>query len=223
MSDGRAGLLRDLVLRLLDRADEHDVVPVVQAGSPVLRAVADPYDGWLHDDELARLLDVMRATMHAAPGVGLAGPQVGLPVAIAVLADPGSPDPEVAVVRERPVLPPRTLVNPHYVPLDETRVGFYEGCLSVVGYQAVVARPRRIRLTGQDETGRALDEEVVGWPARIVQHETDHLRGTLYLDRAELRSLSATDATGARWGTPPRPTEAARLLGFPLAGLDVEA
>ncbi|GIG30050.1 peptide deformylase [Cellulomonas marina] len=216
-------VLREAVLRLLDRADDDGVVPIVQAGHPVLRAVAHRYDGWLADDELARLLDVLRATMRAAPGVGLAAPQVGLPVAVAVLADPGSPDPDVALVRERPVLAPRVLVNPRYEALDEERVGFYEGCLSVVGYQAVVARPRRVRLVGQDETGRALDEVVEGWPARIVQHETDHLHGTLYLDRAELRSLSTSDAQGARWAVPARPVEAARLLGFPLAGLDTDA
>ena len=77
-------------------------------------------------------------------------------------------------------------------PVGEELVAFEEGCLSVVGYEAVVARPLRVRLRGQDETGRALDEELGGWPARIVQHETDHLSGTLYLDRADLRTLAST-------------------------------
>jgi peptide deformylase len=85
----------------------------------------------------------------------------------------------------------------------------------VPGWQAVVARPARVRLTGADEHGRPLDEVVTGWPARIVQHETDHLDGTLYLDRAELRSLSTNEAVAALWNRP-APDAAAEALGFSL-------
>jgi peptide deformylase len=87
----------------------------------------------------------------------------------------------------------------------------------VRGWQAVVARHRRVRLTGQDEAGRELDEVVTGWPARIVQHETDHLHGTLYVDRAVMRSLVADSAIGAALAGEPAPTTAARVLGFPFA------
>jgi len=211
--------LRDLVLRLLDSAHGTGTVPIVQAGHPVLRSKALPYDGQLADDELESLVHVMRATMHAAPGVGLAAPQIGLPVAVAVLEDSGPPDGDVAQVRERSPLEFRVLVNPRYVAVDDERRAFYEGCLSVVGYQAVVARPRRVHLVGSDERGRPLDEVLTGWPARIVQHETDHLDGVLYLDRAELRSLAAADALGLRWASEPRPTTAAIALGFELEGL----
>ena len=220
-----AALVREHVLRLLDAgaADPSGTVPVVQAGHPALRLRAVPFDGQVGDDELGALVALMRRTMHAAPGVGLAAPQIGLPLAVAVLADPGAAGTETGTVRERPALPFRVLVNPRYEAVADEgdapeRVGFYEGCLSVVGYQAVVARLRRVHLTGQDVDGTALDEVVEGWPARIVQHETDHLLGTLYLDRAELRSLSATDEIGAHWASEPRPTEAARTLGFPLGG-----
>lgn len=211
--------LRDLVLRLLDAAHGTGTVPIVQAGHPVLRAQALPYDGQLADDELESLVHVMRATMHAAPGVGLAAPQIGLPVAVAVIEDAGPPDGDVGQVRERSPLEFRVLVNPRYSPVDDERVAFYEGCLSVVGYQAVVARPRHVHLVGADERGRSLDEVVSGWPARIVQHETDHLGGVLYLDRAELRSLAAADALGLRWASEPRPTTAARALGFDLGAV----
>ncbi len=217
----RDTLVRDLVRRLLDavrEAGDEALAPIVQAGHPVLRAVATPYDGQVDDAELAELLAVMHRTMVAAPGVGLAAPQLGLPLAVAVVGDPGGLDEETARVRERTPVGHRVLVNPSYAAQGDEPVAFYEGCLSVVGYQAVVARPRVVHLTGLDETGRALDEEVVGWPARIVQHETDHLRGALYLDRAELRSLSATDAWGAHWGTEPVPQAAARTLGFDLPG-----
>ncbi|MCM0639773.1 peptide deformylase [Cellulomonas wangsupingiae] len=216
---GRDRIVRELALRTLEAArvaGPDAVAPIVQAGHPVLRAVASPYDGQLGADELTALLALMDRTMRAAPGVGLAAPQIGLPLALAVVEDPGAGDEEVARVRERPVLAHRVLVNPAYSPVGDDRVGFYEGCLSVVGYQAVVARPRAVHLTGYDETGRALDEVLTGWPARIVQHETDHLNGTLYVDRALPRSLSATDAWGAHWGSEPVPHEAARALGFEI-------
>lgn len=218
-----AAVVREHVLRLLDAAagDPSGTVPIVQAGHPALRTRAQPFDGEVSSEELAALVAVMRRTMHAAPGVGLAAPQIGLPLALAVLADPGAGPTETGAVRERPALPFRVLVNPEYGPVpgeEPERVAFYEGCLSVVGYQAVVPRLRRLRLTGSDAEGTALDEVVQGWPARIVQHETDHLLGTLYLDRAHLRSLSATDDLGAHWASEPRPAEAARLLGFPLEG-----
>lgn len=221
-----ASTVRDAVRRLVDAAasDPSGTVAIVQAGHPALRMRAVPFDGQVDAEELGALVALMRRTMHAAPGVGLAAPQVGLPLALAVLADPGAEGTETGTVRERPALPFRVLVNPAYAPVPEEaataggpeRVAFYEGCLSVVGYQAVVPRLRRLRLTGHDESGAALDEVLSGWPARIVQHETDHLNGTLYLDRAHLRSLSATDELGAHWGTQPRPTEASRALGFPL-------
>lgn len=217
-TSGTSGtVLREQVQRLLDAADaQGGLAPIVQAGHPVLRAVAEPYDGQLDAAELAALVELMRRTMHAAPGVGLAAPQIGLSLALAVVEDPGMLDPDVERVRERPPLPFRVLVNPRYEAAGDERASFYEGCLSVVGYQAVVARHRAVRLTGADEAGNPLDEVLTGWPARIVQHETDHLGGTLYLDRAELRSLSRSDELGARWAGEPRPETAARALGFPL-------
>ena len=210
--------LRDVALWIIEAGSRSadGIAPIVQAGHPALRAVATPFDGQLADDELTALLAVMHRTMRAAPGVGLAAPQLGLPLALAVLEDPGAVSPEHAEAREREPLPYRVLVNPTYTPVDDERVSFYEGCLSVVGYQAVVARARRVHLTATDERGAAVDEVVSGWSARIVQHETDHLGGTLYLDRAELRSLAATDEFGARWAAEPGPTAAARALGFSL-------
>ena len=210
--------LRDTALWIVEAGTRSDtgVAPIVRAGHPALRAVSTPYDGQLSDEELAALLDVMHRTMRDAPGVGLAAPQLGLPLALAVLEDPGTVSEEHALAREREPLPYRVLVNPVYTPVDDERAQFYEGCLSVVGYQAVVARARRVHLTAHDEHGVAVDEVVCGWSARIVQHETDHLGGTLYLDRAELRSLAATDAFGARWSAEPRPDGASHALGFPL-------
>ncbi|MFI8191840.1 peptide deformylase [Streptomyces sp. NPDC085946] len=190
-------------------------LPIVAAGDPVLRRGTAPYDGQLDPALLARFVEALRVTMRAAPGVGLAAPQVGVELRIAVIEDPAPVPEEVRRARGREPLPFRVLVNPSYAPAGTARAAFFEGCLSVPGWQAVVARYARVRLTGQDESGRAVDEEVGGWPARIVQHETDHLDGTLYLDRAELRSLSANRAVAERWSQP-TPEEAARALGFEL-------
>jgi peptide deformylase len=192
---------------------------IVTAGDPVLRQPTVPYDGQLGADLFGRLIEAMRITMHDAPGVGLAAPQVGIPLRLAVIEDPADGlAPENVHARARTPLPFRVLVNPRYEPVGDQIAEFYEGCLSVPGWQAVVSRPLRVRLHGQDEHGRELDEEFHGWPARIVQHETDHLDGTIYLDRAIMRSLSANEHALQRW-TEPSPVRAAAELGFPLRGI----
>ncbi|WP_155054217.1 peptide deformylase [Streptomyces blattellae] len=189
---------------------------IVEAGDPVLRHAAEPFDGQLDSALLARFVAALRSTMHAAPGVGLAAPQVGVELRIAVMEDPAPVPEEVRTARGRVPQPFRVLVNPSYETVGPDRAAFFEGCLGVPGWQAVVARHTAVRLTGEDEYGRPLDEVLSGWPARIVQHETDHLDGTLYLDRAELRSLSSSRATAERWAQP-TPDAAAAALGFRLA------
>ncbi len=206
--------VRDQVLRVLDGPVP---APIVQAGHPVLRAVTQPYDGQLSAAELAALVEVMRTTMREAPGVGLAAPQIGISLALAVVEDPGPVDTEGATARERWPMAFRVLVNPRYEAVGVARAAFYEGCLSVHGWSAVTSRHRTVRLTATDETGSAVDEELTGWQARIVQHETDHLNGRLYIDVAELRSLAATDGMAAVWASEPHPRTAARILGFPLS------
>nr|BFD81284.1 peptide deformylase [Streptomyces sp. Xyl84] len=190
-------------------------LPIVAAGDPVLRHPAEPFDGQLEPALLARFTRALRLTMRAAPGVGLAAPQVGVGLRIAVVEDPAPVPEEVRVARGRVPLPFRVLVNPSYEPVGAERAAFFEGCLSVPGWQAVVARHAEVRVRALDEHGHPVDELFTGWPARIVQHETDHLDGTLYLDRAELRSLASNEAMAARWAQP-TPEEAARALGFPL-------
>ncbi|EKX60151.1 peptide deformylase [Streptomyces ipomoeae] len=204
---------------LSDRVEEllaHEgPLPIVAAGDPVLRRTAEPFDGQLDPALLARFIAALRATMHAAPGVGLAAPQVGVSLRIAVVEDPAPVPEEVRLARGRVPQPFRVLVNPSYEAVGPYRDAFFEGCLSVPGWQAVVARHAKVRLRALDEHGQAVDEEFSGWPARIVQHETDHLNGTLYLDRAELRSLSSNQAMAERWNDP-TPARAARDLGFLL-------
>ena len=93
---------------------------------------------------------------------------------------------------------------------------FYEGCLSFDGYQAVRKRWLDITARWQDEDGKQHEEHLHGWPARIFQHETDHLSGELYIDKAEIRSLATNENLEDFWCDDPVPNEAAAELGFEL-------
>src|SRR6478672_12828432 len=187
--------------------------PIVQAGHPVLRHVAAPFDGQLSDADLGHLIDLMRSVMHKAPGVGLAAPQLGIPLQLAVLEDQFDVDPDVAAARGREPLPFFAMLNPRYEPLGTAKKAFYEGCLSLNGLQAAVLRPESVRLDFTAVDGTAQQRDFTGWQARIVQHETDHLHGVLYLDRAELRSLSNNAEYSARWAQPDI-SHARQELGF---------
>lgn len=202
--------IRDAVRRLLDA---EELPALVQAGHPVLRQHAAPYDGQLEGSELQAFIERMREVMHAAPGVGVAAPQLGIPLQIAVLEDQYELDPASAAVRHREPLEFLAVLNPKYKPLSGETASFYEGCLSVSGYQAVVTRHRNVELSYLTPEGRPVEEWFSGWQARIVQHETDHLHGVLYLDRAELRSLANNAEHSARWAQPDI-DEARRELGF---------
>jgi len=195
------------------------VLPIVECGDPVLRRAAEPVDpSDLRTSELRLLIAQMRVTMEAAPGVGLAAPQVGVPIQLAVLHDGperwGQLTEEERTGRERNGLDFTVLVNPTLRLVDDTdQVSFYEGCLSVPGLTGVVARHRAVRVQALDELGQPVDRVFSGWAARIVQHEVDHLRGHLYLDRVEIRSLSTTGNYARLWAGRP-PQDAAASLGF---------
>lgn len=173
--------------------------PIVQAGHPVLRQRSAPFEGQLSATELHELVELMRKVMHAAPGVGLAAPQLGIPLQLAVLEDQFEIDDDIAAARARMPLEFLAVLNPSYSPLGIRTAAFFEGCLSLSGLQAVVKRPESVRLEYLTLSGDPASRDFSGWQARIVQHETDHLRGTLYIDRAEIRSLSTNDEYAARW------------------------
>jgi peptide deformylase len=198
-----------------------DVLPIVECGDPVLRRPAEPVSASeLGTSELQLLIARMRATMYAAPGVGLAAPQVGVSIQLAVLQDGqerwGQLTEDERTARERNDLPFTVLVNPVLRPADDDdQVSFYEGCLSVPGLAGVVARHRAVRVEALDEHGQPVDRVFSGWAARIVQHEVDHLGGRLYLDRVETRSLSTVGNYADLWAGRP-PEDAAASLGFTL-------
>ena len=203
-----ANKLRFQVEKILEKHPD-GLLPIVHTGDPVLRTVSQKYDGQF-DDLLAPLLEAMRKTMLHAPGVGLAAPQIGLGVAIAVMHDLGHP----GDIRERTRLDHQTLINPVYKPLDTQMRSFYEGCLSVPGYQGVVSRYYRIELRCENEKGKSISDVYTGWPARIVQHETDHLNGMLYLDKAHIRSLATDENMATRWADASAVAAAGVALGF---------
>ncbi|MFI0423942.1 peptide deformylase [Spongiactinospora sp. 9N601] len=176
---------------------------ITQIGDPVLRRTAEPYDGQLGDALLRDLLDAMFRHLPDV-GVGLAAPQIGIPLALAVIEDPAEVPPEIAAERERRPQPRLELINPVVTPLGSRYHAFHEGCLSVEGLTAVVPRHAKVRLAALDGAGRPYEAELSGWPARIAQHETDHLHGTLYLDRAEPRSLSTIGNHERFWAAPAR-------------------
>lgn len=181
--------------------------PIVQAGASVLRRVSESVpSSLLATRELRALVELMTEVMRHAPGVGLAAPQIGVPLRVFVAEDPEERLAELpegrAAERGRVALPLTVLVNPRLEPEGDERVTFYEGCLSVRGYGALVPRHQAVRVTGVDVEGRPLALRLRGWPARIMQHELDHLQGTLYIDRMLSRSF-ATDAELPRLGALP--------------------
>lgn len=177
---------------------------IVQAGDPVLRQMGHP----LSPEEIALpaiqdLIVMMRDTMRDAPGVGLAAPQIGLAIQLAVIEDQPAYThgiaAEVLAERERTPVPFLVLVNPRIVEYSQETVEFFEGCLSVAGFSALVKRSRRVTVEYLDENAQARRIEASGWFARILQHEIDHLHGRLYIDCMETRSFSTFDNMSRHW------------------------
>ncbi len=181
--------------------------PIVQAGDRVLRRRAHevPVE-LLGTPELHSLVSIMIEAMRRAPGVGLAAPQIGVPLRLFVAEDQEERIEQIpAETREergRVALPLKVLVNPTVVADGEEQATFYEGCLSVRGYGALVTRAHAVRVSGTDHEGREVALRLEGWPARIMQHEMDHLEGMLYVDRMLTRSF-ASEAELARLSAEP--------------------
>jgi len=148
--------------------------PIVRYGADVLHQPAAPLEAVT--PEIQALVDDMIQTMYAAPGVGLAAPQVGVGVRIFVC--------DISLGRNAGEL--LTFINPSFVERDGMQLE-EEGCLSAPGFNATVARPSRAVLKGLDRNGEEQTVEATGLLARCFQHEMDHLDGTVFIDR--LRGL----------------------------------
>jgi len=149
--------------------------PIVEVPDPRLREISKPVE--TVDDDVRALVADMFETMYAAPGIGLAAIQVGVPKRILVidLQDPPEEGGE-------PVKDPRVFINPEIVESSDHEVPYTEGCLSVPDQFAEVDRPERIRARWLDENGVQHDEEITGLLATCLQHEMDHLNGVLFID-----------------------------------------
>jgi peptide deformylase len=171
---------------------------IVQAGDPVLRKQSRPLTREeISSPSIQQLIEEMRDTMREAPGVGLAAPQIGESIQLAVIEDRaeylnGLPEEELAE-RQRFAIPFHVIINPKLSFLDNSSAQFFEGCLSLEGLGAIVDRALNVRVECLNERGDQVTINAHGWYARILQHEIDHLNGTLYVDRMKSRTLTTTE------------------------------
>jgi peptide deformylase len=166
--------------------------------------------------EIQQLIESMYETMRAAPGVGLAAPQIGIPLQLAVIEDRAEYieklSPEQAAARLRSPVRPHVIVNPRLTPeSSEGNVEFFEGCLSLPGFTAVVPRALAVRVDCLNERAEPVTISARGWYARILQHEIDHLHGALYIDRMLTRSFMGRENFERYWKDVPA-SEVGRLL-----------
>ena len=180
------------------------ILKIRSAGEPVLRSRARA----LRPEEMLLpstrdLIAAMRETMNDAPGVGLAAPQVGIPLQLAVIEDREENmkdlSREVLAERERKVVPFHVIINPVLTLESPAEIEFFEGCLSLPGLVALVPRARKVKVECLDEHGQAKVIRASGWYARILQHEIDHLSGALYVDRMRSVSLCSLENFTRHW------------------------
>jgi len=179
-------------------------IKIANAGEPVLRAAARPLlPEEIGGSRIRELIEHMRETLSDAPGVGLAAPQIGEPLQLAIIEDKAEYHANLSEAdlaeRERCPVPFRVLINPQIHLLSPPEATFFEGCLGLPGFTALVPRARRVLVEALDHLGQPVRIGATGWYARILQHEIDHLRGTLYIDRIWTRSFSSLENYNGHW------------------------
>jgi peptide deformylase len=164
------------------------IKPVLKMGDPLLLQVAKPVDRF-DTVELHALIQDMQDTMMHLNGAGLAAPQIGVSLQVAIFGfEKNQRYPDADEV------PFTVLINPELTPLSDEMEDGWEGCLSVPGLRGVVPRYARLCYQGKDQYGATIDREVSGFHARVVQHECDHLQGILYPMRIkDFRLFGFTD------------------------------
>lgn len=155
------------------------LLEIVTLPEEILRNKARPVTKF--DGELQELIDNMIETMRDAPGVGLAAPQIGLPLRLAVIETLPETDEDGNEIEDTRDL--YVIANPEIVWESRKTIDGIEGCLSIPGYVGEVARAEAVRVRAQDRHGKKIKLRLSGWTARIFQHEIDHLNGVLYIDR----------------------------------------
>ncbi|XP_061340085.1 peptide deformylase 1A, chloroplastic/mitochondrial [Gastrolobium bilobum] len=170
----------------------------VKAGDPVLHEPAQEVDpNEINSERVQKIIDDMIRVMRKAPGVGLAAPQIGIPFRIIVLEDTKeyisyAPKEETQAQDRRP-FDLLVILNPKLEKKSNRTALFFEGCLSVDGFRAAVERYLDVEVTGLDRYGVPIKITASGWQARILQHECDHLDGTLYVDKMVPRTFRTVD------------------------------
>jgi peptide deformylase len=182
---------------------------IIQAGEEVLRVQARKLSREeILSEKIQELIEHMTETMRFAPGVGLAAPQVGIPLQLAVIEDREEYQQRLTAEqlseRQRQPVPFHVIinpliVNPGIVSSDSAEVEFFEGCLSVPGYSAIVSRARTVTVEYLNESAEPKRVHATGWYARILQHEIDHLNGILYVDRMKARTWTTLDNLERVW------------------------
>lgn len=167
------------------------ILKVARMGHPVLRKRARPLDpAEIGTPRIQQLIDDLFETMHDSRGIGLAGPQVHESIRLFVA---GVDDPDGG-------MPPVVVINPEVTPVGSKVDEDWEGCLSIPDVRGRVPRADRIRLHALDRRGRRIALTADGYPARVIQHETDHLDGVLFFDRmTSFESLTFLDEYSRYW------------------------
>ena len=151
------------------------ILPIIEVPDPRLRTISTPVE--TVDDDLRALIDDMFETMYAAPGIGLAAIQIGVPRRVLVIDLQEEVDGE-----DKPIRHPRVFINPELFDPAEERNVYNEGCLSVPEHYADVERPAAVHARWLDRDGVAHEERIEGMLATCLQHEMDHLEGVLFID-----------------------------------------
>lgn len=180
------------------------ILKIVQTGDPILRRRSrslTPEE--IKSSAIQQLIESMRDTMHDAPGVGLAAPQIGESLQLAVIEDRTEYIKDVSAdqlkERRRVAIEFHVIINPKISLVGDQASEFFEGCLSVAGFGALVRRAHNVRVECLNERAETITIDAHGWYARILQHEIDHLNGALYIDRMETRTFSTTDNLLEHW------------------------
>jgi peptide deformylase len=180
------------------------ILKLRQVGESPLRQQAKPLSAAdIRSADLQQLIEAMRDTLRDAPGVGLAAPQVGHSLQLAIIEDRAEYQQSLPALqlaeRGRLPVPFQVIINPTLTVLDPTVKLFFEGCLSVAGFTALVPRAAKVRVEALDMHGEPVLVEAEGWHARILQHEVDHLHGKLYLDTMLPRSFMTSANHARHW------------------------
>lgn len=179
---------------------------IVQTGDPVLRQKARELSKEeILSPRIQQLIELMKATMHDAPGVGLAAPQIGESLQLAVIED----KPEYTQLltaeqikdRERASVPFHVIINPKITLDTSVSREFYEGCLSITHYVGLISRARSVKVECLNEQAKPVTINAQGWYARILQHEIDHMHGVLCIDHMQLSSLTTLENYSKYWKT----------------------